>query len=198
MAKRKRLSEKDIDQLLGHYRAERRRLAFQLETVRTAINDLQKAKNALPRTAAGSTDAPAKRRPGRPRKSENERSTAPRKRSKRGPGRPPKRVIPPRPLNDWDNMVLGAIKSANKLLPKEDLLTAAKQWASSRKPGMKAAEIEAHLTRTLQKLSGRKKMLGTHHTGLRRGYHYGLKDWFFASSGKLRKNHYDKLVLTKD
>ncbi|MBL8002982.1 MAG: hypothetical protein JNL05_13595 [Flavobacteriales bacterium] len=197
MAKRKTLSEKDIDQLLGHYRAERRRLSFQLENVRAAIVDLKKAKNALPRSAAGARpDAPVKRKPGRPSKSAS--APAAKKRSKRGPGRPPKRVRPPRPLNEWDGMVMGAVRSAGKLMTKEELLAAAKQWAGSKKPGMKAAEVEAHLTRTLQKLSGRKKMLGTHHSGLRRGYHYGLMDWFFASSGKLRKTHYDKLILAKD
>jgi hypothetical protein len=54
------------------------------------------------------------------------------------------------------------------------------------------------LTRVLQKLSGKRGVLGAHRSGLRRGYHYGLKDWFFASSGALRKQHYDKLVLTND
>jgi hypothetical protein len=200
MAKRKRLSEKDIDQLLSHYRAERRRLVFQLETARTAIIDLKRAKVALPKAtvtkaASGVTkEAPVKRGPGRPRKTEK---AAP-KTAKRGPGRPPKRVRPPRDLNPWDTMVVNAIKSSGRLLTKEDLLAAAKQWAGANEPKLKAAEVEAYLTRTLQKLSGRKKMLGTHHSGLRRGYHYGLQDWFFASSGKLRKNHYDRLVLTKD
>lgn len=194
MAKRKRLSEKDIDQLLGHYRAERRRLAFQLETVRTAIIDLKKAKNALP--AARPEGAP-KKGPGRPRKTAAP-ATKRAKRSKRGPGRPPKPKRKPRELNAWDTMVLNSIRSSGRLLPKEDLLTAATKWAATKEPGMKAPEVEAHLTRTLQKLSGRKKMLGMHHTGLRRGNHYGLKEWFFASSGKLRRQHFDRLVLTKD
>ena len=84
MAK-KRLSEKDIDQLLSHYRSERRRLSFQLETFRTAIIGLKKAKLALPKPAAtrlrpGGT---VKRRPGRPRKGE-----VVLKKAKRGPGRP--------------------------------------------------------------------------------------------------------------
>jgi hypothetical protein len=83
-------------------------------------------------------------------------------------------------------------------LPKEELLDHAKAWAKKEEPGMKAAEVEAFLTRTLQKLSGRKKLLGTHHSGLRRGYHYGLMDWFFRSSGKLRRQHLQRLVLTKE
>lgn len=197
MAK-KRLSEKDIDQLLGHYRSERRRLIFQLETVRTAIIGLKKTKSMLPvAKKAPSTitlpDGTVKRRPGRPRKGE-----VVIKKAKRGPGRPPKRVRKPRELNKWDLMVMNAIKTSDRLLPKEALLAQAKTWAAKQEPRMKAPEIEAFLTRTLQKLSGRKDLLGTHHSGLRRGYHYGLKDWFFNSSGKLRKQHLDKLVLTKD
>jgi hypothetical protein len=195
MAKQKRLSEKDIDQLLGHYRSERRRLAFQLETVRTAIIDLKKAKNALPATRS---EGAAKKGPGRPRKNAAAPVAKRAKRSKRGPGRPPKPKRKPRELNAWDNLVLNTIRTTGRLLPKEDLLAAATKWAASKEPGMKAPEVEAHLTRTLQKLSGRKKMLGMHHTGLRRGNHYGLKEWFFSRSGKLRRQHFDRLVLTKD
>lgn len=190
MAK-KRLSEKDIDQLLSHYRSERRRLAFQLEQVRTAIIGLKKDRTSAARSSGtASTGEGTKRSPGRPRKSA---AKAPGK-----PGRPKKRERKERALNDWDNMVISAIKSSGRLMPKEDLLQHAKTWAASKKPGMKLPEVEAFLTRTLQKLSGKKKMLGTHHSGLRRGYHYGLKEWFFNSSGKLRKQHYDRLVLTKN
>lgn len=190
MAK-KRLNEKDIDQLLSHYRSERRRLAFQLEQVRAAIIGLKKDRTSAVRSSGTASAAEGtKRRPGRPRKSV---AKAPGK-----PGRPKKRERKERALNDWDNMVISAIKSSGRLMPKEDLLQHAKTWAATKKPGMKLPEVEAFLTRTLQKLSGKKKMLGTHHSGLRRGYHYGLKDWFFNSSGKLRKQHYDRLVLTKN
>lgn len=190
MAK-KRLNEKDIDQLLSHYRSERRRLAFQLEQVRAAIIGLKKDRTSTARSSGtASAGEGAKRGPGRPRKSV---AKAPGK-----PGRPKKRERKERALNDWDNMVIGAIKSSGRLMPKEDLLQHAKTWAATKKPGMKLPEVEAFLTRTLQKLSGKKKMLGTHHSGLRRGYHYGLKEWFFNSSGKLRKQHYDRLVLTKN
>ena len=71
-------------------------------------------------------------------------------------------------------------------------------WAKKNEPLMQEDEIDVKLTRVLQKLSGKRGVLGTHRSGLRRGYHYGLKDWFFASSGALRKQHYDKLVLTND
>lgn len=197
MAKRK-LNEKDVDQLLAHYRAERRRLGFQLELVRRTILDLKKDKAARTEQleASETTTAVVKRGPGRPRKAAG--APAKEKAAKRGPGRPPKRVRQPRELNDWDGAVIEAITTNERLMPKEELLKHVTTWAKASQPRMKVADIEAHLTRTLQKLSGRKKMLGTYHSGLRRGYHYGLQEWFFKSSGKLRRQHLDKLVLTEE
>lgn len=194
MAK-KRLSEKDIDQLLAHYRNERRRLGYQMDLVRNAIADLKENKEKAAIKSASSAKADGltpKRGPGRPRKDAST-AAAPGK-----PGRPKKRERKERPLNEWDNVVVGTIKTSGRLLPKEELLDAAQSWASVNKPKLSTKEVEAYLTRSLQKLSGKKKLLGTHHTGLRRGYHYGLRDWFFQSSGKLRKQHYDRLVLTPE
>lgn len=194
MAK-KRLSEKDIDQLLGHYRAERRRLNFQLDLIRSTITDLKKDKENAPVRSVSpkvAVDGVVKRGPGRPRKTEVA-AKAPGK-----PGRPKKRERKERPLNEWDNVILDAINSTGRLLPKEELLEHATAWATKHEPALSTVEVEAFLTRSLQKLSGKKKLLGTHHSGLRRGYHYGMKDWFFQSSGKLRKQHYDRLVLSPE
>lgn len=193
MAKR-RLSEKNIDQLLLHYRNERRRLSYQLDMIKAAIADLKQQKGeATEEAETAHADAHAipvvRRGPGRPRKNPVE-AKAPGK-----PGRPKKRERKERPLNEWDSAVIGAIQSKGKLMPKEELLKYVTTWAAKHKPELSPAEVEAFLTRTLQKLSGKKKMLGTHHSGLRRGYHYGLRDWFFQSSGKLRKQHFDKLEL---
>ncbi len=189
-----RLNEKNIDQLLVHYRNERRRLAFQLDMVKNAITDLKEQRAGLPSVeksgVPGEAAKPAKRGPGRPRKSEVA-AKAPGK-----PGRPKKRERKVRALNEWDDAVLQVITESGKLMPKEEILEQMLHWAKANKPGMPHEEVEAFLTRTLQKLSGKKKMLGTHHSGLRRGYHYGLSEWFFQSSGKLRKQHYDRLVLT--
>lgn len=196
MAK-KRMNERDVDALLSHYRGERRRLNFQLAQVRGALRDLKRTKAALPKREPKPSvitlpDGTVKRRPGRPRKGEVVIK------QKRGPGRPPKRVRPVRELNKWDTMVLNAIRTTGQLLPKEDIMKHAIHWAGSHEPKMKAPQIAEKLTQTLQKLAGTKGLLGMHHTGLRRGNHYGLKDWFFKSSGKLRRQHYDRLILTKD
>jgi len=190
----KKLNEKEVEHLLGQYRSERRRLLFQLENVRQAITALKG--NSTPAPAA-SGEAPVKRGPGRPRKTDAEKAAT---KAKAKPGRRKKRVVTGGGyrLSDWDGMILSAIEKAGQLLPKEALMTAATEWAQTNAPEMSAEDIEAKLTRVLQKLSGRRGQLGTHRSGLRRGYHYGLKDWFFASSGLLRKQHYDKLVLVAD
>jgi hypothetical protein len=196
MAK-KRLNEKDVDMLLSQYRSERRRLNFQLGLVRTALKDLKRAKAALPKTPPKPNvtilpDGTVKRGPGRPRKGEVV------VKPKRGPGRPPKKVREPRALNKWDDMVMDAIKKTGMLLPKDEIVKRAIHWAGSNEPSMKKPAVEAFVTRTLQKLSGRKKLLGMHHSGMRRGNHYGLKEWFFQSSGKLRRQHFSRLDLSKD
>ncbi|MCB9170239.1 MAG: hypothetical protein H6597_04615 [Flavobacteriales bacterium] len=177
---KKRFSEKDIQELLGHYRAERRKLIFQLDEVRRTIKQLR-----------GIT-------PSDGTKTRSTRSgTGPARRGRK-PGRKKKRTIKEGGyrLNDWDTAVVNAIKTTGRLLPKADLLENLKKWAAKNAPRTPAAEVEAHLTRSLQKLSGKRGVLGKHHTGLRRGFHYGLKEWFFNTSGKLRRAHLDKLVLT--
>lgn len=196
MAKR-RLNEESIEELLKHYTNERRQLNYQLELVKNAIADLkaQKEETAKGDGTNGTTvsTVAVKRGPGLPRKNAATATKAPRK-----PGRPKKRERKPRPLNEWDNAVLDAIRTEDRLLRKKEILEHVSKWAATHKPELSQAEVEAFLTRTLQKLSGKKKMLGTHHSGLERGYHYGLGEWFFASSGKLRKQNYDRLILTED
>lgn len=188
----KKLNEKEIDQLLTQYRSERRRLLFQLERVRSAMRDL---KAGLQIGLVPSGEEPVKRGPGRPKGSTSAK-TAPKKK----PGRRKKRTITGGGyrLNEWDQVVMDAIAEKNMLLPKEDLYTAALEFAKKNSPEMTEEEVQAKLTRVLQKLSGKRGVLGTHRSGLRRGYHYGLKDWFFESSGLLRKQHYDKLVLVAE
>lgn len=195
MAK-KRLSQKSIEQLLLHYRNERRQLTFQLDQVKSAIADLKELKGEADEegeaTTTGAAPVAVKRGPGRPRKVQADKA-----KPTRGPGRPKKRERKPRPLNEWDQAVVDAFNATGMLMAKKEILEHVSKWAAINKPELSEAEVEAFLTRTLQKLSGKKGLLGTHHSGLQRGYHYGLGEWFFKSSGKLRKQHYQRLDLTK-
>lgn len=181
------MNEKDIDQLLAQYRAERRRLNYQLGQVREAIAKLQGSRKSTDED--GDEETPKRR--GRKTSAEPAK-----RRYRRKPGRRKKREVKGGyRLNPWDERVLGLITKTNKLQPKQNLLAHVTAWAKKTEPKLKGAAIEAKLTRTLQKLSGKRGVLGTHRSGLRRGYHYGLKDWFFASTGKLRSSHLDKLVI---
>jgi len=192
---RKRLNPKDIDSLLNQYRGERRRLNFQLDAVRAAIADLKKLLGD--RTAENDGASPVvKRGPGRPPGSRN-KMAGPRSASK--PVRRKKRTIKGGGyrLSNWDLMVVDTVKRADRMLPKVEILKAAVAWAKKNEPRTKADDVELKITRVLQKLSGKRGQLGTYRSGLRRGYHYGIKPWFFASTGKLRKQYLDKLVLSE-
>ena len=111
---KKRFTEKDIEQLLGHYRSERRRLVFQLDAVRKSIKDLRSIKT----TGSSSAVAPVKRGPGRPRKTDGP------VRRGRKPGRKKKRTIKEGGyrLNPWDQNVIASIQNSGRLLTKQELL----------------------------------------------------------------------------
>ncbi len=182
----KRFTEKDIDELLTQYQGERRRLAFQLEGVKKAIQELRSLRTGKPVPTKTSKATKATR-------------TRTATKRKRKPGRRKKRTLKGGGyrLSGWDNAIIQAITGANKMLTKQVLLDQVTKWAAKNEPKTNAAEVEVKLTRSLQKLSGRRGMLGTYRTGLQRGYHYGLKDWFFKSTGKLRPSHLDKLVIAR-
>ncbi|MCC6540828.1 MAG: hypothetical protein IT225_01270 [Flavobacteriales bacterium] len=187
------LGEKNVDLLLIQYRAERKRLMFQLEVVRRTIGELEALRTKAVETVA---EPKQKRGPGRPRKQVSEGEHKPLRTRKKGRkrGRRKGSKTGGYRLTDWDQLVLDTIKK-NGLLPKETILEHAHTWAMTNAKKMPPDEIAVKITRSLQKLSGTRGMLGKHRTGLRRGYHYGLKDWFFASTGALRRQHLDKLVI---
>ncbi len=172
-----RLRKPELDELLGEYFAERRMLMFKLEKVRAAIAELKRVKVEKEEAAEAKEEA---------------RKTRPKARRK--PGRRKKRtVVGGYRLNAWDNMVVEAITRSNRLLTKQELLDISTAWAKREEPSAKAADVELKLTRTLQKLSGKRGVLGAHRSGKMRGYHYGIIDWFFH--GKLRKEHKEKVSL---
>lgn len=182
-----RMRKSDVDQLLKIYFSERRRLIFQLDRVRDAIAELKRRKILK---EEGDEDAPLKRGPGRPRKVDG---AAPVRRGPK-PGRKRKRTIKNGGyrLNPWDLMVKEVIERSGFMV-REDLYTIALEWAKRNDPKRKAAAVDLKLTQTLQKLSGKRGVLGTYRSGTRRGYHYGLKEWFFRSTGKVRPAYLDQL-----
>ena len=191
---RERLKKEELDALLTEYFAERRQLMYKLERVRDAISELKKLRGLKEegQQTEGQEAAP-KRGAGRPAAEK----AAKRKGRRRKPGRRKKRtVVGGYRLSPWDMMVLDAVKSAGRLLTKQELFERTLAWAKKNAPKMKQADVEVKLTRVLQKLSGKRGVLGKHRTGLMRGLHYGLIDWFFH--GKLRTEHKEKVVVPKE
>lgn len=185
---RERLKKEELDRLLTELFGERRLLMYKLDRVREAISELKALRESKEAAEAG-IEAP-----------EGEGAKAPRgerTKRRRKPGRRKKRVVVGGyRLNDWDHMVVGAVKEADRLLTKEELRDKAAAWAKKAYPKLTADDLEVKLTRTLQKLSGKRGVLGKHRTGLQRGLHYGVIDWFF--NGKLRKENKSKVVVAKD
>lgn len=188
---RSRLKKAELEKLLSDYFAERRLLMYKLDRVRDAITELKgiKASKETDETVEG---APAKRGPGRPPGS----ASGTKKGRRRRPGRPKKRKVKGGyRLNAWDQMIVAAITSADRLLTKQELLDHTLAWAKKNHPKMRGPAVDVKLTRTLQKLSGKRAVLGKHRTGKMRGLHYGVMDWFF--NGKLRQEHKAKVLLPK-
>jgi hypothetical protein len=172
-----RLKKPELDRLLGEYFAERRMLMFKLDKVRTAIVELKRVRVEKEVSAEAAAESRKTRTTGR-----------------RKPGPRKKRTVKAGyRLNAWDSMIKEAITRSDRLLTKQELLAISLAWAKREEPKSKAADVEAKLTRTLQKLSGRRGVLGKHRTGKMRGLHYGIMDWFFH--GKLRQEHQAKVRL---
>lgn len=172
-----RLKKPELERLLGEYFAERRMLMFKLDKVRIAITELKRVRVEKEEAAEAATEA-------RKTRSTHRRKPGPRKR---------RTVVGGYRLNAWDNMVVEAITRSNRLLTKQELLDITKAWAKREEPSAKSSEVEVKLTRTLQKLSGKRAVLGKHRSGKMRGLHYGIMPWFFH--GKLRQEHKAKVTI---
>lgn len=173
---------------------------FQLDDVRRSIGELKQLLKSANRASDKKGDpnaVPVKRGPGRPRKYPPGEAPALKRRYRRKPGCKASRKGKTYRPSEWDQAVLNAIASKKMLMTKSELLAEIRKWAAKNKTGMKPVEVETHLTRTLQKLSTDQRELGTYHSGLIRGNHYGLKQWFFSTTKKLRPQHLDKLDVKK-
>lgn len=200
MANKMKLSE--IDLLLRHYRTERRVLGFQMKQTRITIKDLQKLRNAAEKEGAAKIKKLGiqKRGPGRPRKNPVPPpiTEAPVRKRKRGPGRPKRKAGEAPRMNDWDKAIIAAITSKGELMTKQAIREEMRIWAKKNQSDVATSDVEVYVTRALQKLTkGYTRSLGMYHSGLRRGNHYGLIEWFFRSNGKLRPSSLNRLNLAK-
>lgn len=165
------LKPNEIDELISSYRSELKKMRYQISQVNDAISQLQELK-------AEKIEA-------------KERKEVEKAKVKKKPGRKPKRGRKPRKtkgyrLSDWDKFLIETIE-ANKLpMTSGELLEAATRHVTMEKLDLNEEQIKGKVARSLQKLANKRGLLGkTSSRG--RGYVYGLNDWFFARSGRLKK-----------
>ncbi|MBE0642359.1 MAG: hypothetical protein IH599_10005 [Bacteroidales bacterium] len=120
--------------------------------------------------------AKTKRKPGRP---------ATKKPAKRG--RKPRRTKGYR-LSDWDNFLVELIRENQKPMTSSELLEAATLKAPERNIAIEADQIKGKVARSLQKLANKRGVLGKA-SSRGKGYVYGVAEWFFARSGRLKKSY---------
>jgi len=173
-----RLSDDEIDELLASYRSERKQLNFKLGLVQKTIKDLKGIRVRKVELA---------------HEREENKANAP-SRYKRKPGRRKKRtVVGGYRMNPWDQFVIDAIEAKGQLMTKAELIAASKVWVKANNIKAKAADLEIKITRSLNKLGGKRNDVGKHRSGVGRGLHYGVGEWFFANTGKLKAVFNDKV-----
>lgn len=174
----KRLSEGEVDDLLATYRSQRKQLNFQLGMVQQAIKDLKDYRVRKEELDEARKEA---------------RKNAP-STYKRKPGRRKKRtVVGGYKLNPWDQFIVDTITAKGELMTKSELVEARQAWGKENNAKTTAKETEMMITRSLNKLGGKRGDIGKHRTGIGRGLHYGIGDWFFANNGKLKGVNKDKI-----
>lgn len=178
----KRLSEEDVIQLLKTYRAQRKQLNVQLSVVKQAIKDLRYYQENREKIEQERKEA---------------RASNPRK-YKRKPGRRKKRtVVGGYKMNPWDQFIIDTIKERDVLMTKAELVEARGAWGKANKTKESVAEREKMITRSLNKLGGKRGDIGKHRTGIGRGMHYGLGEWFFSNNGKLKGVNKKRIPVLK-
>ena len=178
MKKWTRLSDTEIDELLATYRSQRKQLNYQMGLIQTAIKDLKDTRARKEERAIERAE---------------QRANAPRK-AKRKPGRRKKRTVQGGyKMNPWDQFIVDTITTHDRLMTKAELIDISKDWIKQNAIKATAAEREVKITRSLNKLGGKRNDIGKHRTGVGRGLHYGIGDWFFSNSGKMKAVFKDKI-----
>lgn len=173
------LSNNEIDELVNSYKSSLKKMRFQIAQVTETINQLQALKQerievkeakALEKEQAVKVKATRKK---------VAKKKTPKKRKKRA-------TTGGYRLSEWDQFLIDTIKENNLPMSTSELQEAATRMVTEKKLGMTEEDIKGKIARSLQKLANRRNDLGKA-PGRGKGYVYGLSDWFFARSGRLKK-----------
>lgn len=178
------LSLSEIDELISAYKSSLKKLRFQIDQTAETIKELQglreykKAKLASPPVREKKTDESgedtAKRKPGRKpiAKKPKRRKKADRNQGYR--------------LSEWDDAIIGIIRDNQKPMISSELIAAAMQNENLAGQNPDETFVKGKVARSLQKLANKRGTLRKHPTR-GKGFSYGLGEWFFAKTGKLKK-----------
>jgi hypothetical protein len=172
------LSNNEIDELVNSYKSSLKKMRFQIVQVTETINQLQAMKKE--RIEAKEVKALEKEQ------AVKVKATRKKTAKKKAPKRRKKRVTSGYRLSEWDQFLIDTIKENNLPMSTAELQEAATRMVTEKRLEMTEEDIKGKIARSLQKLANRRKDLGKA-PGRGKGYVYGLSDWFFARSGRLKK-----------
>lgn len=176
---RRKYSEQEIKELISFYKSELKKLQFRIGEIKEILERLQgKVKDdgdedAEPSSARSSRD------------SESTKTTAKKGRPKKR-GRKKKRA--PYKLSDYDNFVMELLEKEDRLLSRNDIEIAMKQYVQNTEEGLSDEQIATKVTRVLHKLGSKRGNIRKYAIS-GRGYGYGLDKWFFQTTGKLKRKY---------
>lgn len=165
------LSPHEIDELIAAYRSNLKKMRFQINQVNDAIKELQELKQQ--------------------KLEAKEKKVAVKAAVRKKPGRKPKRGRKPRKtkgyrLSDWDEFVINSIREKGLPMSSAELVEAGTKHSKDTKLGLDEEQVKGKIARSLQKLANKRGVLGKA-SSRGKGYVYGVDEWFFARSGRLKK-----------
>lgn len=199
------LSRSELQELIGRYYSEVRKLSYQLQKTQKTIQELEAELNqkpvfdmpAIPNVPSATTEKatvkveaekapaaeaiseePAKRRRGRP--SKNGGSSAKKKSILKTDGKRKGYK-----LSETDNFVMGQLHHFQKPLIAAEIIDLAEEEANERGEKFDLADFKIKLNRSIHKLANRRgDILKLRYEG--RGFSYALPEWT-SKDGKLKK-----------
>ncbi|HRY98421.1 MAG TPA: hypothetical protein P5550_05115 [Bacteroidales bacterium] len=171
----------EIDELLVAYRSSLKKMRFELNQLTDTITALQEMKKerqeAKEAKVAARAEAKAEARAAK------KAAKPAAKKAKRG--RKPSRTKGYR-LSSWDNYLVELIRENGKPMTSAELLAMAGARAAENKTAFDEEKMKGKIARSLQKLANKRGVLGKA-SARGKGFTYGLGEWFFARSGRLKK-----------
>lgn len=203
------LTAQEIDELISSYISARSKLQFQIGMINQTIDGLKEQKKSAPaarklrkQTAKeerfmnmeadasnADADVPAVKEP-KTRGSAKILTRKEKQPKEKKAGKQGKRVRRIKSdgyrLSYWDEFILNTISEKRKPLINSELYDACLSKSMQENLNLNETQLQGKIARSLHKLSNKRTTLRKFDIP-GRGYAYGLGEWFFAKSGKLKK-----------